>query len=106
MQNYKVKVIPGVGDAAPTATVEKRTTGQAVGDAITTLISDDEGTVGYVGNITRVGLVYGVGALPSTVRPVRFPGTRSKELAWLTSILAPFKALWLYLVPTSPASTA
>lgn len=61
MKNYKIKLVPGVGDALPTATVESRTIGQAAGDALTTLVSDDEGTIGYVGNVVRVGLVYGMG---------------------------------------------
>jgi hypothetical protein len=59
MKNYKVKVTAASGTTPASATVTERTYGQAVGDALTTLISDDEGTVGYVGNAVRAGLVYG-----------------------------------------------
>lgn len=61
MKNYKVKLVAGANGAAPTATLEERSVTQAAGDALTTLIKDDEGTIGYVGNVVRAGLVYGMG---------------------------------------------
>lgn len=59
MNNYKVKIIPGATSADPvTATVESRTLVQSMGDAITTLASDDEASVGYGKTIAHVGLHY------------------------------------------------
>lgn len=61
MKNYKVEV-KEASDGTVTATASSRTVGQAVGDSITTLISDNEASVGYVKTAVQLGLVYG-GAL-------------------------------------------
>lgn len=58
MDNYKVKVSKAA-DGTVSATAEKRTIGQAIGDSLTTLISDDEASVGYVKTAVQACLVYG-----------------------------------------------
>ena len=57
MKNYKVKVTETNGTAA--ATVEERSFFEACGDAITTLVSDSEASVGYAKTAVHAGLIYG-----------------------------------------------
>lgn len=56
MDNFKVKVT--VVNGAPSATVEKRTVSQAIGDSLSCMLKDDEASVGYVKTGVSVGLAY------------------------------------------------
>lgn len=58
MDNYKVKVSKA-NDGTLTATAEKRSVAQAIGDSITSLVKDDEASVGYVKTGVQAALVYG-----------------------------------------------
>lgn len=58
MDNYKV-IVSKATDGTLSATVEERSIGQAVGDSLTTMISDSEASVGYVKTAVQAGLVYG-----------------------------------------------
>lgn len=58
MDNFKVKVAVAA-DGTASATVEKRTIGQAIGDSLSCMIKDDEASVGYVKTGVSLGLAYG-----------------------------------------------